>query len=221
MFVYTQKRGFVSRVSCYNFASLSHTQDVILFSLGLLHVCVVNTQQPFDVNVTNWECFQKWMMLTLSHLKLLIAKLCTTCIIATIIGRNYLHLELEKRKCSFFLFTCILNLIFMLSTWKSLRSSYPLNVGQYAQNSTDNFSFAKFKVSTEKIQLSLPLTCKIIQTHTCEVFFLPMVSKHFDFVFLQKEARNRLQSINAQKCVRSLTHWTPCLKRGKISLFLC
>lgn len=116
MFVYKQKRGFASRVGCYNVESLSHTQDVILFSLDLLHVCVVNTQQPFNVNITNWECFQKLMMPTLSYLKLfLIAKLCITCIIATISGCNYLHLELEKRKCSFFLFTCVLNLTFMLS----------------------------------------------------------------------------------------------------------
>lgn len=59
-------------------------------------------------------------------------------------------------------------------------------MGQDTQNSTGNFSFAKFKVSTGKIQLSLPLMCKIIQTHTREVF-LPMVSKHFDFVFFKKK----------------------------------
>lgn len=40
-------------------------------------------------------------MLILCHLKLfLITKLCTTCMIARIIGCNYLYLEIEKLKCS-------------------------------------------------------------------------------------------------------------------------
>lgn len=51
MFVYKQKRVFVSRMSCSNVESLSHAEDIILFSLDFLHVCVVNTQQPLDVNL--------------------------------------------------------------------------------------------------------------------------------------------------------------------------